>query len=45
MLSYMVAEGLDAVYGHREDNIEKLMNEVRKRWREEEAKLKGEGVE
>nr|DAP36646.1 MAG TPA: hypothetical protein [Caudoviricetes sp.] len=45
MLSYMVAEGLDAVYGHREDNIEKLMSEVRKRWREKEEELGKHGVE
>jgi hypothetical protein len=45
MLSYIVAEGLDAVYGHREDNIEKLMDEVRKRWREEEEELGKHGVE
>lgn len=45
MLVYIVAKGLDHVYGHREDNIEKLMNEVRKRWREEDAELRGEGIE
>lgn len=45
MLVYIVAKGLDHVYGHREDNIKKLMDEVRKRWREEEAELRGEGVE
>ena len=45
MLTYVVAEGLDAVYGHREDNIEKLMSEVRKRWREKEEELGKHGVE
>ena len=45
MLSYIVAEGLDAVYGNREDNIEKLMSEVRKRWREKEEELGKHSVE
>lgn len=45
MLTYIVAEGLDAVYGNREDNIEKLMDEVRKRWREKEEELGKHGVE
>ena len=44
MLVYIVAKELDHVYGHREDNIEKFMDEVRKRWREEEAELRGHGV-
>ena len=45
MLVYIVAKGLDYVYGHREDNIEKLMSEVRKRWREKEEELGKHGVE
>lgn len=36
MLIHVVAQGLCIVYGNRETNIEKLMNEVRKKWREEE---------
>ena len=45
MLVYIVTKGLDYVYGHREDNIEKLMSEVRKRWREKEEELGKHGVE